>query len=67
MNILQAILLFQRSTDSPTYYFLFQVFHLVSFEAMYKSEVPQLVNGIICPNYNVATLEKCAVVIEGVR
>ncbi|KAJ8912844.1 hypothetical protein NQ315_007976 [Exocentrus adspersus] len=43
-----------------------KVFHLVSFEAMYKMEIPNMVNDIICPNYNVATVDKSAVVIEGV-
>ncbi|CAG9813737.1 unnamed protein product [Phaedon cochleariae] len=43
-----------------------KVFHLVSFETMYKQKLPKMVNDIICPNYNVATLDKCAVVIEGV-
>lgn len=44
-----------------------QVFHLVSFEAMYKLKIPKLVNNIIFPKTNVATLEKNACVIEGVR
>ncbi|VEN59514.1 unnamed protein product [Callosobruchus maculatus] len=43
-----------------------KVFHLVSFEAMCKLKIPKMVNSVICPNYNVATLDKSAVVIEGV-
>ncbi|XP_030766538.1 BTB/POZ domain-containing protein 9 isoform X2 [Sitophilus oryzae] len=43
-----------------------KVFHLVTFECMYKQKIPKMLNDIICPNYNVATLEKSAVVIEGV-
>ncbi|XP_066254986.1 BTB/POZ domain-containing protein 9-like [Euwallacea similis] len=43
-----------------------KVFHLVTLECMYKQKIPKMVNDLICPNYNVATLEKNAVVIEGV-
>ncbi|XP_060523915.1 BTB/POZ domain-containing protein 9 [Cylas formicarius] len=43
-----------------------KVFHLVTLEATYKQKIPKMVNDIICPAYNVATLEKSAVVIEGV-
>lgn len=43
-----------------------KVFHLVSFEAICKLKIPKMVNDVICPNYNVATLDKSAVVIEGV-
>ncbi|XP_072390147.1 BTB/POZ domain-containing protein 9 isoform X1 [Diabrotica undecimpunctata] len=43
-----------------------KVFHLVSLEAMFKLKLPKMVNDIICPDYNVATLDKNAVVIEGV-
>lgn len=39
----------------------------MSFEAMYKLKIPKLVNNIIFPKYNVATIEKNACVIEGVR
>lgn len=46
---------------------ILQVFHLVSFEAMYKLKIPKMVNDIVFPQYNVATLEKSACVIEGVR
>lgn len=44
-----------------------KVFHLVSLEATYKLTVPRMIDDIICPNYNVATVEKSACVIEGVR
>ncbi|XP_057662028.1 BTB/POZ domain-containing protein 9-like [Diorhabda carinulata] len=40
-------------------------FHLSGVEAMYKSVVPSMFNDIICPSYNVATLDKHAIVIEG--
>ncbi|CAH0552089.1 unnamed protein product [Brassicogethes aeneus] len=43
-----------------------KVFHLVSFEASCVANIPKMVNDIISPNYNVATLDKSAVVIEGV-
>lgn len=44
-----------------------KVFHLVAFEAMCKQKIPKMVGDIIFPNYNVATLDKSACVIEGVR
>lgn len=34
---------------------------------MFKLKIPKMVNDIICPHYNVATLDKNACVIEGVR
>lgn len=43
-----------------------KVFHLVHFEACCKLKIPKMVGDIICPKHNVATLEKSAVVIEGV-
>lgn len=43
-----------------------KVFHLVSLNAMYKETLPTVINGVICPTSNVATLEKSACVIEGV-
>lgn len=43
-----------------------KVFHLVSMEAMFTSNVPNIVDGIIAPKYNVATVEKSAIVLEGV-
>lgn len=43
-----------------------RVFHLVSLEAMCTMNVPKTIDGIIVPNYNVATVEKSAVVLEGV-
>lgn len=43
-----------------------KVFHLVHLEASYKHSIPKMINGIIVPTYNVATLKKSAFVIEGV-
>lgn len=43
-----------------------RVFHLVSVEAMYTSSVPKTIDDIVAPNYNVATVEKSAIVLEGV-
>ena len=43
-----------------------RVFHLVSVEAMFTQNVPKLVDGLIAPRLNVATVEKSAVVLEGV-
>lgn len=43
-----------------------KVFHVVSFEALYKMSVPRLSNGLIVPKHNVATMELSASVIEGV-
>lgn len=43
-----------------------RVFHLVAIEAICTTTVPKTINGIIAPNYNVATVEKSAIVIEGV-
>ncbi|XP_063903917.1 BTB/POZ domain-containing protein 9-like [Zophobas morio] len=40
-------------------------FHIISLEAYFKNNVPTTTNGIICPNYNVATLDKKALVIKG--
>ncbi|KAJ3647109.1 hypothetical protein Zmor_024646 [Zophobas morio] len=42
-----------------------KAFHIISFEAYFKSDVPTTANGIISPNYNVATLDKKAIVISG--
>ncbi|XP_063904304.1 BTB/POZ domain-containing protein 9-like [Zophobas morio] len=42
-----------------------QDFHIISFEAYFKSDIPTMRNDIICPNYNVATVDKKAIVIEG--
>ncbi|XP_063904588.1 BTB/POZ domain-containing protein 9-like [Zophobas morio] len=42
-------------------------FHIISFKAYFKSGMPTITNGIICPNYNVASLDKKAIVIEGER
>ncbi|KAF5292804.1 hypothetical protein FQA39_LY13849 [Lamprigera yunnana] len=43
-----------------------KVFHLVAFETMCKLKIPKMINQIIVPKYNVATLECSASVIEGV-
>lgn len=43
-----------------------KVFHLVSMEAMCTSTVPRIQNGIIAPRHNVATVERSAIVLEGV-
>ncbi|KAG5677275.1 hypothetical protein PVAND_007045 [Polypedilum vanderplanki] len=43
-----------------------RVFHLVSMEAMCTSNQPKIVNGIISPKINVATVDKSATVLEGV-
>lgn len=43
-----------------------RVFHVVALEAYYTAKVPTLVNGLILPTYNVATVDMSAVVIEGV-
>lgn len=42
-------------------------FDVVTLEAYYVSKQPILINGIISPNYNVATVEMGARVIEGVN
>lgn len=46
--------------------FLIQVFHVVSLNAKYTETVPTLINGIISPTKNVATVEMSASVIKGV-
>lgn len=43
-----------------------RVFHLVAFECMYSTASCELKNGIPVAKYNVATLEECACVVEGV-
>lgn len=43
-----------------------KVFHVVALEAMFTENVPSLVNGLIMPTYNVATVEMSATVSEGV-
>lgn len=43
-----------------------RIFHLVSVEAMLAHNVPKIVNGIVAPRQNVATVEKSAIVLEGV-
>lgn len=43
-----------------------RIFHLVSVEAMFTQAVPKLSSGLIVPSVNVATVEKSAIVLEGV-
>lgn len=43
-----------------------KVFHVVALEAYYTLKQPALVDGLIMPTYNVATVEMSALVIEGV-
>lgn len=43
-----------------------RVFHCVALEAYYKKGCPRLVNGIVAPIENIATLDRSAVVLEGV-
>lgn len=43
-----------------------RVFHVVALEAYYTAKIPTLVNGLILPTYNVATVDMSALVIEGV-
>ena len=46
--------------------FIFQIFHVVSLQAMYTEKKPKLVSGILAPTQNVATVEMSAYVIKGV-
>lgn len=43
-----------------------KVFHVVALEAYYLTKTPPIVNGLVMPSSNVATVEMSAVVIEGV-
>lgn len=43
-----------------------RVFHLVAIQAMLTQNVPKLVDGLVVPKQNVATVEKSAIVLEGV-
>ncbi|XP_001605281.2 BTB/POZ domain-containing protein 9 [Nasonia vitripennis] len=43
-----------------------KVFHVVSFEAYYTHHNEKLLNGLIVPSQNVATMERSACVTEGV-
>lgn len=43
-----------------------KVFHVVALEAYYALKQPTLIEGLIMPTYNVATVEMSALVIEGV-
>lgn len=43
-----------------------KLFHCVALEAYYKQDSPRLVNELIAPTRNIATIEKSAIVVEGV-
>uniref|UniRef100_A0A1B0AIK8 BTB/POZ domain-containing protein 9 n=1 Tax=Glossina pallidipes TaxID=7398 RepID=A0A1B0AIK8_GLOPL len=43
-----------------------KVFHVVSLEAMHIMNIPRVVEGIVAPTGNVATIEMGAVVVDGV-
>lgn len=43
-----------------------KVFHVVALEAMYTMNMPKVINGIVAPTANVATIEMSAVVVDGV-
>ncbi|KAL9879720.1 BTB/POZ domain-containing protein 9-like [Glossina fuscipes fuscipes] len=43
-----------------------KVFHVVSLEAMHIMNIPRVVEGIVAPTSNVATIEMGAVVVDGV-
>lgn len=43
-----------------------RIFHVVSLEAYYVASIPELVNDLIVPSVNVATVEKSAYVMQGV-
>lgn len=43
-----------------------RIFHVVSLEAYYSSYQPTLVNGLVAPKYNAATVDKSAIVLQGV-
>lgn len=43
-----------------------KVFHVVALEAMHTTNVPKVINGIVAPTANVATIEMSAVVVDGV-
>lgn len=43
-----------------------RVFHCVALEAYYSKSCPMRINGIVAPIKNIATLDRSAVVLEGV-
>lgn len=47
-------------------YFFLQIFHVVSLKAMYTEQIPTLVNSLVSPINNVATVKMSAKVIKGV-
>lgn len=43
-----------------------KVFHVVALDAMYTTNKPKVINGMVAPTANVATIEMSAVVVDGV-
>lgn len=43
-----------------------KVFHVVALEAFFTEKIIPVVNGILAPSFNVATVDKSATVVEGV-
>lgn len=43
-----------------------RLFHLVAFETYFNPSIPKLMDGLISPRYNVATVAQGAIVLEGV-
>lgn len=43
-----------------------RIFHLIALEAMFTQNTPKLIDGLVAPKLNVATIEKSAAVLEGV-
>ncbi|XP_055594610.1 BTB/POZ domain-containing protein 9 [Uranotaenia lowii] len=43
-----------------------KVFHVVALEAMFTEKTTPVVNGILAPSFNVATVDRSATVVEGV-
>ncbi|XP_055524269.1 BTB/POZ domain-containing protein 9 [Wyeomyia smithii] len=43
-----------------------KIFHVVALEAMFTEKTTPVINGILAPNFNVATVERSATVVEGV-
>uniref|UniRef100_A0A1I8M4A6 BTB/POZ domain-containing protein 9 n=1 Tax=Musca domestica TaxID=7370 RepID=A0A1I8M4A6_MUSDO len=49
-----------------TYNTVNRLFHVVALEAMYTTNLPKVINDIVAPTANVATIEMSAVVVDGV-
>ncbi|XP_061390585.1 BTB/POZ domain-containing protein 9 [Musca vetustissima] len=49
-----------------TYNTVNRLFHVVALEAMYTTNMPKVINDIVAPTANVATIEMSAVVVDGV-